>query len=85
MASCLSGGLFQGSLVVSGRVGARGGGGRGGGVSWCSCCRSSFVASRIVRGILVALVGFWVVGSSPTMVGCVGLLELGIPAPVHGL
>ena len=28
MASCLSGGLFRGSLVVGGRVGARGGGAR---------------------------------------------------------
>ena len=32
-----------------------------------------------------SLVGFWVVGSSPTVVGCVGVLELGIPVPVHGL
>ena len=46
---------------------------------------SSIVASRIVRGILAALVGFWVVDSSPTVVGCVGALELGIPVPVHGL
>ena len=32
-----------------------------------------------------SLVGFWVVGSSPTVVGCVGALELEIPVPVHGL
>ena len=43
------------------------------------------VASQIVRGTLAALVGFWVVGSSPTVVGYVGVLELRIPVPVHGL
>ena len=88
MVSCLSGvcGLFRGSLVVGGRVGARGGGGgHGGGVSWFSCRQSSFVAGQVIRRILAALVGFWFVGSSPTMVGCVGALELGIPVPVHGL
>uniref|UniRef100_A0A8C4QL18 Choline/carnitine acyltransferase domain-containing protein n=1 Tax=Eptatretus burgeri TaxID=7764 RepID=A0A8C4QL18_EPTBU len=32
-----------------------------------------------------SLVGFWVVGSSPTVVSCVGALEVGIPVsvPVH--
>ena len=45
-------GLFWGSLVVGGRVGARGGGGHGGGVSWCSCHRSSFVTARIACWIL---------------------------------
>uniref|UniRef100_A0A8C4QID5 RING-type E3 ubiquitin transferase n=1 Tax=Eptatretus burgeri TaxID=7764 RepID=A0A8C4QID5_EPTBU len=43
------------------------------------------MAGRVVCRILAALVGPWVVGSSPTMVGCVGALELGIPVPVHGL
>ena len=47
--------------------------------------------SVIIRGwpvicrILAALVGSWFVGSSPTVVGCVGALELGIPVPFHGL
>ena len=65
VASCFSGGLFRGCLVVGGRVGARGGDGRGGGVSWCSCCRSSFVAARIVgsldSGSWVRVPPWWVV------------------------
>ena len=52
------------------------------------------VVAEVFRGARVvdrhswqpgSLVGFWVVGSSPTVVGCVGALELGIPIPVHGL
>ena len=42
---------------------------------------SSFVAGRVIRRILAALVGFWFVGSSPTVVGFVGALELGSPFP----
>ena len=37
---CSGSGLFRGTLVIGGRVGARGGGGRGGGVPWRSCRRS---------------------------------------------
>ena len=51
------------------------------------------VVAEVFRGACVVvrgsqdrgLAGFWVVGSSPTVVGCVGALELGIPVPVHGL
>ena len=44
------------------------------------------VSSIVIRGSQDrALVGFWGVGLSLTMVGCVGALELGIPVPVHGL
>ena len=44
------------------------------------------VSSIIIRGSQDrGLVGFLVGGSSPTVVGCVGALELGIPVPVHGL
>ena len=52
------------------------------------------VVAEVFRGARVvdchswqpgSLVGFWVVGSSPTVVGCVGALELEISGPVHGL
>ena len=46
--------------------------------------RSSLVAGQVVRGILAALIGFWVVGSSPTVVGCWSA-RAGTPVPVHGL
>ena len=40
------------------------------------------MSSIVVRGSQDrGLVGFWVVGSSPTVVGCVGALELGSPFP----
>jgi len=58
---------------------------RGAGLLGSPGRRSSFVAGRVVRRILAVLVGFWFVGSSPTVVGCVGALELGIPVPFHGL